>query len=170
MFMEWMATPVPLWLLLVISLFLFVIGIAVNRKFSVTSGWLAVLGTLFTPDDIKTLAVLIWRAGLVPASLRDVRFGGKEEQFANYFADMVLKLLPEVSKIEKVIDGMTGKPQQNMMSREMAPVGIYEQTLNLEGRGHVKFLGPPERGRDRLPGWPIIEKPVAPPVDIDPQN
>ncbi len=168
---EWFATPVPLWLLLVVGLFLFVIGIAVNRKFSVTSGWLAILGTLFTPNDIKALAVLLWRSNVIPQTMKDLRFGGDETNFANYFADMVLKFLPEIGKVEQTLNSMMGGAP-TARDLEAAPVGIYERLLHLEGRGHVKFLDPPipdsRPRRDERPGWPLIDRPVEPPVKLDP--
>lgn len=164
MFLEWFATPVPLWLLLVVGLFLFVIGIAVNRKFSVTSGWLAILGTLFTPADIKALAVLLWRSGVVPETMKALRFGGDEEKFAVYFVDLVLKFLPEVGKIESTIATMISNPTS---VRGIRPVGVYGGRLNLEGRGNVSFLMKPKEGREDRPGWPLIDKPVAPPEKVE---
>lgn len=157
MFLE---QTVPLWLLLILVVFSLVIGIAVNRKFSATSGWIAILGTLFTPNDIKALAVLLWRSGVIPQTMKDLRFGGDETNFANYFADMVLKLLPEIGKIEQVIEGMVGKVPPEMTARDFKPVGIYEGELHLKGRGYVSFIGPPVRGggREDSPGWPMIDR------------
>ena len=164
MFLEWIATPVPLWLLLLVGVFLFLIGIAVNRKFSVTSGWLAILGTLFTPADIKALAILLWRSGVVPDSVKSLRFGGDENNFADYFADLVLKMLPEVGKIEAAIASMLGKVPE---IRGPRPVGVYGGKLHLEGRNNISFLIKPMGGRDERPGWPLIDNPVAPPAEVE---
>lgn len=170
MFGGFLEQPVQLWLLLILVVFSFVLGIAVNRKFSATSGALAILGTIFTPNDLRTLAILIWRAGLVPTAMRDIRFSGDETNFANYFVDMVLKFLPEIGKVEQVLDSMLGP-----VSRDLETNG-----LNLKGRGRVKFAGapphiPPPRdrphpARDKIEGWPLIDREDKPPIKIDPQD
>jgi|WetSurMetagenome_2_1015567.scaffolds.fasta_scaffold519469_2 hypothetical protein len=140
--MAFLTTPVPMWAIIVALVVGAVLAAAVSRKYG--NAWLAVIGQAFTIKDVKLLAGFIWQANILPKWLMNVRFGGDQERFAQYVANIVLGLLPEIGRLDEVALNMT---QGGLRS--------FGTQIELEGRGKYRFRPPDiqeSRGSDLVKG------------------
>jgi hypothetical protein len=157
--LEWLKsifveTTVPLWVPIAVLVLAAIVSAAITRKFG--ANWLALLGFVLTPADIKLLAVLLWRTSIIPATVKSIRFKDSEEEFANYVVKKVLELLPEIGKLDveaaKVIEEK--RAYLGPVSRSAFNVNDAIGMIRLQGRGSV-LIGPPLPDK-KGPGDPVV--------------
>jgi len=150
-------TAVPLWVPIVVMVVAAILSAAITRKFG--ANWLALLGFIVTPADIKLLAVLLWRTSVIPATIKSVRFHNSEQEFAEYVAKKVLELLPEIGQLDDEAGKILTEKAAYLGPTTRSAFNVDDNVgvIRLAGRGRI-LIGPPVPGGRTRPGFPIVHK------------
>lgn len=128
------------WLLAVVFLVAaFVGGALFARKFG--TNWLAAMRFVLGEEEIATLAILMWEAGLVPKALMRIRFKDDSALFVAWLIKTVRNTWDE----------------QSALYRASQKRGIVRSMTT-----YSRFLTPEEVGKK--------PKPLPPPISPDPET
>lgn len=148
---SFLAASVPLWALIVLVVATAILATALARKFG--TAWLALIGHLFTVNDVKYLCFLLWRSNVLPKSVKKIRFSGSEEKFVQSVIDMVLDLLPEIQKLDETLVKLANSDKSRYTLQP-------DDKVLLEGRRRYIFRGDerPDKSEGQREGFPLPDR------------